>query len=139
MKSPSISNRINIGFAATTTLIVVGAVLAFVAVSALGDSYKRYRLTAKQNIVITAFVEDLFEARVASLKYRANPNDNTLNEVTSKISERLFAMLHPRRSSQMTRKPPARSARFPIWPRLTGQIFWRCPPGCLTPDAMLLI
>ncbi len=87
MKSPSISNRINIGFAATTTLIVVGAVLAFVAVSALGDSYKRYRLTAKQNIVITAFVEDLFEARVASLKYRANPNDNTLNEVTSNIGE----------------------------------------------------
>jgi len=83
----SVSNRINIGFASLTAVLIAMAVFAYVAVSELGSTYQEYRATAKQKIKITAFVEDLFQARVASYKYRLEPTADRAADVFSNLEE----------------------------------------------------
>lgn len=87
LRSISISNRINAGFAALTVLLVALAGLSLVVVRDLGESYLQYRATAKQSIATSDFVEDLFQARIAALKYRATRSEESSEEVQSNISE----------------------------------------------------
>ena len=56
-------------------------------VGSLGEGYSEYRYIARQNVAINAYVEDIFEARVASLKYRYDPSSNLRDEVVSNINE----------------------------------------------------
>ncbi|MFV1889903.1 hypothetical protein VWX35_02045, partial [Phaeobacter sp. A36a-5a] len=87
LSSVSITNRINLGSAAITALLIVVASFSLFAVRDLGGSYKEYRSTAKQNIAISDFVEDLFQARIAALKFREVRSSENADEVQSNIAE----------------------------------------------------
>ncbi|MCF6433594.1 methyl-accepting chemotaxis protein [Leisingera sp. MMG026] len=87
LSSISITNRINLGSAAITALLIVVAAFSLLAVRDLGSSYKKYRSTAKQNIAISDFVEDLFQARIAALMFRAVRSSENADEVQSNIAE----------------------------------------------------
>ena len=87
MSSVSVTNRINLGFAILTCVIVCLAGVAYLAVSQLGSSYQDYRSTTRQTTLITNIVEDMFEARIAALKYRSNPSDATASDVRGNIDE----------------------------------------------------
>jgi methyl-accepting chemotaxis protein len=87
MNSISISNRINLGFSLLSTILLLVCVAAYGGVTLLGDTFKTYRGTSSQSIVITDFVEDLFQARIASLKYRIAPSDQNSAAVRDNLAE----------------------------------------------------
>lgn len=87
MQSFSISSRINLGFAFVIVLTIASAVSAYFAVWALGNGYEKYRATSAKTIEVTAFVEDLFEARIAALTYRVNQDAAKAAQVNTKINE----------------------------------------------------
>lgn len=95
MSSVSVTNRINMGFAILTCVIVCLAGVAYLAVSQLGNSYQDYRSTTRQTTLITNIVEDMFEARIAALKYRSNPSDATASDVRGNIDEILQEARNP--------------------------------------------
>lgn len=87
MPSWSVSRRIAGGFSAVLLVVIGIACIAYFAVQALGNSYSSYRLSSSQTVNVTAFVEDLFEARVAALKYRLDSNESSKSEVIDNIQE----------------------------------------------------
>ncbi len=65
-----ISRRISGGFLLLTCIIVGLSVFSQRSVSVLGQGYVEYRSIARQTISISAYVEDVFQARVAAYQYR---------------------------------------------------------------------
>ena len=65
-----ISRRISCGFLLLTCIIVGLSVFSQRSVSILGQGYVEYRTIARQTISISAYVEDIFQARVAAYQYR---------------------------------------------------------------------
>ncbi|WP_400087907.1 methyl-accepting chemotaxis protein [Yoonia sp. R78084] len=82
-----ISRRVNTGFLIVTLMLVGLAVFAHRTVGALGNVYDEYRQIARQNIAISAFVEDIFEAQQAALQYRITPEPVFRQQVSSNIDE----------------------------------------------------
>lgn len=86
-----ISRRVNTGFFIVTLMLIGLALLSHRAVGALGNVYDEYRQIAHQNIAISAFVEDIFEAQQAALLYRITPDPVFREQVSSNIDEVLGA------------------------------------------------
>lgn len=83
----SISKRINAGFFAVVFTLVLVAAFGFFAVWTLGKTFGDYRETARQTLLVNEYIEDMFEARLAALKYRISANDTTADEVRGNIAE----------------------------------------------------
>jgi methyl-accepting chemotaxis protein len=86
LESWSISRRVRSGFVLLTLIIIGLSVLSQRSVGALSDGYLEYRETAKQTISATSYMEDVFEARLAALKYFQNPSDMWHQEVINSIN-----------------------------------------------------
>ena len=82
-----ISRRIGSGFLFLTIMLIGLAVFSQRSVSALGHGYHEFRDIARQTVAVNAFVEDIFEARVAALKFRNAPNAAYQQEVVDNIDE----------------------------------------------------
>ncbi|EEW58575.1 methyl-accepting chemotaxis protein [Tritonibacter mobilis] len=87
MEKFSISARVYLGYGMLLVALVAGSVFAYVNVSSLGTTYQGYRGTAKQTILINNIVEDLFEARIAALKFRISGSESDALDVRSNIGE----------------------------------------------------
>lgn len=87
LESWPIARRVAAGFAVVTAVVVSLALFSYFSVNRLGGGYSEYRQTARQNIAISAYVEDLFEARVAALKFRTQPTSTNSAEVVSNLDE----------------------------------------------------
>ncbi|MEL6682429.1 MAG: HAMP domain-containing methyl-accepting chemotaxis protein [Pseudomonadota bacterium] len=83
----SISKRIYAGFGAMMLILLAVSIFGFVAVSTLGRTFEDYRQTARQTLLINDYIEDVFEARLASLRYRFSPGAGDVSEVRSNIAE----------------------------------------------------
>lgn len=87
LESWPISRRISSGYVLLTLMLVGLAAFSYRSVGALGDGYFEYRTIAGQNIAVTAFVEDIFEARLAAVKYGAAQDDAKRQDVIANIDE----------------------------------------------------
>lgn len=87
LESWSVSKRITSGFAILTVLISVLSVLSYGGISNLGNGYETYREEAKQTLQINELVEDMFEARIAALKFRDTGSDDAAQAVASNTQE----------------------------------------------------
>ena len=83
----SISARVYLGYGMLLIALVAGSVFAYLNVNSLGTTYQGYRGTAKQTIRINNIVEDLFEARIAALKYRISLSESDADDVRNNIGE----------------------------------------------------
>lgn len=86
-ESWSISRRIGCGFLFLTVLLVGLAIFAQRSTGTLGAGYTEFRKIAQQTVAVTAFVEDIFEARIADLDYRKTPTAALRQEVLDNVDE----------------------------------------------------
>lgn len=82
-----ISRRVSSGFLFVTLIIVGLALFSQRSVANLGAGYLEYRSIAKQSVAIGAFVEDIYEARMAADAYRDDPSDANRADLNSNIDE----------------------------------------------------
>lgn len=82
-----IARRINSGFLILTLMLVGLAVFSQRSVGALGTGYSEYSDISRQSVAINAFMEDVFEARIAALAYLRNPDPAIRREVNANIDE----------------------------------------------------
>lgn len=87
LESWPISRRINSGFLLVTLMLVSLAVFSQRSFHTLGLGYYEYRNIADQTVAISAFVEDIFQARVAAFQYRSAPDPVTRQTVLDNIDE----------------------------------------------------
>ncbi|MEM9725801.1 MAG: methyl-accepting chemotaxis protein, partial [Pseudomonadota bacterium] len=87
MRNWSVSKRIFLGFGAVLGLVAALAGVSYVATAQLSTIFYEYRATARQSLMVSDFVEDLFEARLAALKYRIAPSDSAASEVPDNLAE----------------------------------------------------
>lgn len=83
----SIGMRVMSGFLCVCIIVAAVAAFGFFMVSSLGQKFNDYRSAARQTLIINDFIEDLFEARLASMSYRIKENDDKVAEVASNIDE----------------------------------------------------
>lgn len=83
----SVAKRIYFGFGSSLLCLIAVCGFGFFAVWELGGTFKNYRESARQTVLINEYVEDQFEARLAALKYRIRPNGAEQEEVRENISE----------------------------------------------------
>ncbi len=89
LKSWPISRRVNTGFVIVTLMLMGLALFSHRAVGALGNVYDEYQAIAHQNIAINTYIEDIYEARQASFRYRITPDTVFRAHVNSNIDELL--------------------------------------------------
>ncbi len=83
----TIKKRINLGMGILVGLILlIGCVSAFFT-DRLAKTFVEYRQTARGNITATAITEDLFEARLAALKYRASGDVTQIDGLSASVQE----------------------------------------------------
>lgn len=83
----SIAMRIYLGMGAMIALILaVGGFAAF-QTNSLANTFVEYRGTAKTSLVANEVTEDLFDARLASTKYRLTKNTKYIEEMHSNLAE----------------------------------------------------
>lgn len=82
-----ISRRIGSGFLFLTIMLVGLAVFSQQSIGKLGTGYYEFRNIAQQTVAVNAFVEDIFEARVAALKFRSDPSALHRQDVVDNIDE----------------------------------------------------
>ncbi len=87
LESWSISRRVAAGFVLMTILVVGLAVFSQRSVSTLGGGYFEYRNISAQASAAAAYMEDMFEARLASFKYRYAPNEQDRTAVLDNLAE----------------------------------------------------
>jgi methyl-accepting chemotaxis protein len=85
LESWPISQRVNTGFVIVTLMLVGLALFSHRAVGALGNVYDEYQAIATQNIAITAYVENIYEARQASFRYRISADPTLREQVNSSM------------------------------------------------------
>lgn len=83
----SIGMRVMSGFFCVCVILAAVATYGFMSVSSLGQTFQDYRAMARQTVLISSHVENMFEARLASLAYRVNGNDTMTAAVASNIAE----------------------------------------------------
>jgi methyl-accepting chemotaxis protein len=81
----SISKRVFVGFAAVFTILIGLGAFGYASVSLLGTTFKEYRATARTTLLVNEYIEDKFEARLASLQYRIEASTITADEVRAHI------------------------------------------------------
>ncbi|MCR9137528.1 MAG: methyl-accepting chemotaxis protein [Alphaproteobacteria bacterium] len=62
-------------------LLAILAVVGFLSNLSVGNVFNEYRETAQQTVEVEGLVEHLYETRLASLRYRINPQPAETNEV----------------------------------------------------------
>ena len=82
-----ISRRISGGFLLLTCIIIALSVFSQRSVSVLGQGYVEYRTIARQTISINAYVEDVFQARVAAYQYRNTLDPMLRQSVIDNVDE----------------------------------------------------
>ncbi len=87
MSNWSISRRILANSVLILGLLAVLGVISYTAATSIGGTFNDYRQTARQANSLNALIEDLFEARMASLKYRFSGSDEDAGEVRGNIEE----------------------------------------------------
>ncbi|WP_342071239.1 methyl-accepting chemotaxis protein [Yoonia algicola] len=85
LESWPISRRVNAGFVIITLMLVGLALFSHRAVGALGNVYDEYQAIATQNIAVTAYVENIYEARQASFRYRISADPALRAQVNRSI------------------------------------------------------
>jgi len=90
LESWPIARRINAGFALITLMMIGLACFAYWSVSALASGYSEYRTISRQTVAINAYVEDIFEARIAALAYLQSPDPALRQEVLGNLDEVLL-------------------------------------------------
>ncbi len=83
----SVGRRIYFGFGVVLAILASLAAFSFMSTVNQSDTFTEYRGTARQTLLINDLVEDLFQARMAALKYRASRSDEMAEEVSSNIAE----------------------------------------------------
>ena len=83
----SLIKRIYIGMGAMIVLIVVVGGFASYQTNRLANTFVEYRTTAKASLLAADMMEDLFEARMASLKYRVSKDSGLVDELQGNIAE----------------------------------------------------
>ncbi|WP_299505076.1 methyl-accepting chemotaxis protein [uncultured Roseobacter sp.] len=86
----SVVMRIYLGMAAMICLIVFVGGIASLQTNKLANTFVDYRGTAKTTLLATDAIEDLFEARLAALKYRTTGDKAHAGEVADNVAE-IFA------------------------------------------------
>ncbi|PJI92109.1 methyl-accepting chemotaxis protein [Yoonia maricola] len=87
LESWSIPRRIGSGFAILTFILVGLALFSHRSVGALGHGYSEYRTTAQQAAAVSDAIEDLSEAKIATLSYVERPVSAERDKVISSIDE----------------------------------------------------
>ncbi|SFS08491.1 methyl-accepting chemotaxis protein [Yoonia litorea] len=87
LESWSISRRIGAGFVIMILMVAGLALFSYRAVGALGSGYLEYRNISAQSVAAAAYMEDVFEARIAAFRYRSAPNAADRAAVLSNIAE----------------------------------------------------
>ena len=87
LASWSISTRIYAGFAVVLTLLSGLAIFTVLSMDKVTDIFSGYRGTALQTLYLNDFKEDLYQARMAVMKYRIDESDSAVVEVGSNIQE----------------------------------------------------
>ncbi|PRZ41871.1 methyl-accepting chemotaxis protein [Tritonibacter scottomollicae] len=87
MERLSISARVFSGYITMFFMVVGLAVFGFIAVTTLGATFKKYRESARQTLLVNHFVTETFEARLAALKYRISPDDAAASEVRKNVQD----------------------------------------------------
>lgn len=83
----SITGRVASGYAAVGAVLVVFAVFAFQTIDTIGTYFHSYRGAAEATNALNDYSEDLFEARLAALRFARNPSSADADLVRSNISE----------------------------------------------------
>ena len=87
LASWSISTRINVGFAIVLALLAVLAGQTYVSMNAVTHEFTGYRDTARQSLAVNEMSKDFAAARMASQKWRLDPNDAAAAVVKSLTEE----------------------------------------------------
>lgn len=87
MRAFSITALIRSGFGAVSVGVAMIVAFSYFSAESLGNGYSQYRDKSQQTLIIKDFVEDLFEARMASISYRVNPTEKNAEAVFSNIAE----------------------------------------------------
>ncbi|MEJ8560827.1 methyl-accepting chemotaxis protein [Yoonia sp. GPGPB17] len=87
LESWSISRRIGSGFTILTLMLVGLALFSHRSVGALGNGYSDYRATALQGVYVREAMEDLFEAKIATLSYVEKPVSDVRDAVIGNLDE----------------------------------------------------
>lgn len=91
MNRLSIKAQSAISIGITMTLFVILAYVGYSSTQRLGEVFTEYRGTARQTSGVNLIIKDLFEARMAALKYRINPDAKQAEEVRHNVREILDA------------------------------------------------
>ncbi|MEL6977981.1 MAG: methyl-accepting chemotaxis protein [Pseudomonadota bacterium] len=75
MQKWGIGQRVVIGFSIVMTLLLALASVSYVKAIHLSSAFVDYRTTARQSLLLNSFSDDLYEARIAALKYRLAPSE----------------------------------------------------------------
>jgi methyl-accepting chemotaxis protein len=95
VESWSIQKRILLGFAAILVLLGGIATISVVTNMQVSTVFDGYRATTEQTVAVDRYVEDLYEARIAALRYRFQASD----EAAAIVRERIDAMLMVRETA----------------------------------------
>lgn len=87
MRRYSFQTRIRALAAALLVVLSIVAVVGVVAVRTLGAVFTEYRMITQQTTAVNGALEDLLEARIASLKFRIEPAAEVIDEVRDNIDE----------------------------------------------------
>ena len=87
LESWPISRRISSGFVILTLMLVGLAVFSQRSVGTLGTGYSDFRVAAQQAAAARAAMEDLFEAKIATLHYIDDPVPAERDKVISNLDE----------------------------------------------------
>ncbi len=83
----SIASRIYIGMGLLIAAIIGVGGFATYQTNVLADTFVEYRTTARQSLLTSAVQEDIFEARLASSKYRLVKEEQYLDELRANLAE----------------------------------------------------
>lgn len=83
----SLSSRIYLGMGAMVALLVLLGGFAAFQTNRLAETFVEYRETARESLLAGDFLEDMFEARIASSKYRLTKDEAQVDEVQGNIGE----------------------------------------------------
>lgn len=83
----SLVMRIFVGMGALVAILMGIGVFAVWETNKLSDMFIEYRTTAKSSLIASDMAEDLFEARIAALKFRAVGSESAIDTFVSNIDE----------------------------------------------------
>lgn len=87
MDSWGITRRIYTGFGIILGLLVISAGISTFATWSLSSVFTEYRGTARQSLSVNQEIENLFQTRMAALKYRIESSDEAATEVQNNVQE----------------------------------------------------